>query len=166
MWKKGKGLGKCGSAEQDEHSTSGKDFGWGVSEQSIRNGSKGKDSGDSPNCKNNMHGCCTKVNAFVQSLCLSMVARKHCQEKLFTILLLLLTHVFWGGGTWFDVNAARHGVRIRWKPGRVFQAELYADPTLICEHEQGYWILLAPPCHLHCALCVPGYNLLESWPRI
>jgi hypothetical protein len=26
-----------------------------------------------------------------------MVARKHCQEKLFTILLLLLlTHVFWG----------------------------------------------------------------------
>jgi len=39
-----------------------------------------------------------KVNAFGQSLCLSMVARKHCQEKLFTILLLLLllTHVFWG----------------------------------------------------------------------
>jgi hypothetical protein len=25
-----------------------------------------------------------------------MVARKPCQEKLFTILLLLLTHVFWG----------------------------------------------------------------------
>ncbi len=62
--------------------------------------------------------------------------------------------------------AARDGARIRWKPGRIFQAELYADPSLVCEHEPGHWLLLAPPCNLYCAFYLPGYHILESWPGI